>query len=48
MRLRITEVIDGYAVVQVRGICQAPNAKDALIVGQADRVESLGSLPRYT
>ena len=46
--LRITEVIDGYAVVQVRGICQAPNATDALIVGQVDRVESLGSMPGYT
>ena len=46
--LRITEVIDGYAVVQVRGICQAPNATDALIVGQVNQAESLGSMPGYT
>ena len=46
--LRITKVIDGYAVVQARGICQAPNATDALIVGQFDRAESLGSIPGYT
>ena len=46
--LRITKMIDGYAVVQVRGICGAPNATDALIVGQVDQAESLGSMPGYT
>ena len=46
--LRITEVIDGYAVVQVRGIYQASNATDALIVGQVDQAESSGSMPGYT
>ena len=46
--LRITEVIDGYAVVQVRGICQAPNATDALIVGHVDQAQGLDSVPGYT
>ena len=46
--LRITKVIDGYAVVQVRSICQAPNATDALIVGQMDQAKSLRSMPGYT
>ena len=46
--LRITEVIDGYAVVQVRGICEAPNSTDALIATQVDRKERLGSMSGYT
>ena len=46
--LRITKVSNGYAVVEVRGICQAPNATDAPIVGQVDQAKSLGSMPGYT
>ena len=46
--LRITEMIDGYAVVSVRGICHAPNATDALIVGQVDCAKSLASMSGYT